>query len=478
MPIPSWLNDEVLAADFGDKRLSKRLASIVTSFASRPQSSIPESCGSWAASKATYHFFSHMNVSNEKILAPHHAETLKRCRLHRRVLAFNDTTDINYTTHSKLQGAGYLHTKKTSGFLMHSVLTASPDGVPLGMLTAEMWTRPQSEFGKSEERSKRPFAEKESARWLRAFEAAATISANGTTEVLSIGDRENDIYEVLSAERPKGAHLLVRVGQNRRILAPALAESSTESSTESDEQTLTKIKEYAASLPAQGTMDVHIAHQGSQSERTVTVQVAFGSITILPPRKKKGGVRMSIVVATEVRSAEASASRQETEPPLEWILLTSLAVESLDDARLMLRYYALRWLIERLHYTLKSGCQIEKLELETVERLQNALAVYLMVAWRLLWLVYQSRLDGQQSCEIVLETHEWQALFAVMHEGKSMPEQAPTLEQAILWIARLGGFLARKRDGAPGVKVLWRGWSRLTDIVRTWSIAQRHFSPS
>jgi Transposase Tn5 dimerisation domain len=164
--------------------------------------------------------------------------------------------------------------------------------------------------------------------------------------------------------------------------------------------------------------------------------------------------------------------------PLEWILLTSLAVESLDDARLMLRYYALRWLIERLHYTLKSGCQIEKLELETVERLQNALAVYLMVAWRLLWLVYQSRLDGQQSCEIVLETHEWQALFAVMHEGEAMPNQAPTLQQAILWIARLGGFLARKRDGSPGVKVLWRGWSRLTDIVRTWSIAQRHFSPS
>ncbi len=320
-------------------------------------------------------------MSKDKILAPHHAETLKRCRLQRRVLAFNDTTDINYSTHTKLQGAGYLHTKKTSGFLMHSVLTASPEGVPLGMLKAEMCTRPPSQsFGKSEKRSKPPFAEKESARWLRAFEAAATMCADGTTEVLSIDDRENDIYEVIAAERPKGAHLLVRVGQNPRILAPPSAESSTESSTESDEQTLTKIKDFAASLPAQGTMDVHIAHQGSQPERTVTVQVAFGCITILPPRKSKGGVRMSIVVAREVRSEEASASSQETEPPLEWTLLTSLSGESLNDARLMLRYYALRWLIERLHYTLKSGCQVEKLELETVERLQNVLAVYLMVA--------------------------------------------------------------------------------------------------
>lgn len=384
---------------------------------------------------------------------------------------------MNYTTHTKLQGAGYLHTKKTSGYLMHSVLTASPEGVPLGILRAEMWARPASEFGKAEQRSKRPFAEKESSRWLRAFEAAAEICANGTTEVLSIGDRENDIYEVLSAERPKGAHLLVRVGQNRRILAPASAHSSA-ATEETEELTLTKIKQYASSLPAQGSMDVQIAHRESQSERTVTVHVAFGTRTILPPHTTTGGVKMSIVVAKEVRSDEATVSSQDEEPPLEWILLTSLAVESLDDAGLMLRYYALRWLIERLHYTLKSGCQVEKIELETVGRLQNALAVYLLVAWRLLWLVYQSRVEPEQSCEIVLETHEWQALYAVLHEGEAIPPQTPTLQQAILWIARLGGFLARKRDGAPGVKVIWRGWSRLTDVIHTWNIAKRHFSTS
>ena len=282
-------------------------------------------------------FFSHARVNKDAILAPHQAETLKRCRLHGRVLAFTDTTDINYTTHKQLQGAGYLHTKKTSGFLMHSVLTASPEGVPLGILRAEMWTRPHTDFGTSEQRSKRPFAEKERARWLRAFEAAAEICADGTTEVLSIGDRENDIYEVLSAERPEGAHLLVRVGQNRRILAPTSADSSAESSAASDEPTLTKIKEYAASLPFCGSMDVRIAHQGTQAERTVTVQIAFGTITVLPPHKTTGGVKMSIVIAKELRSDDAAASSQEAEPPLEWLLLTSLAVESLEDARLMLR---------------------------------------------------------------------------------------------------------------------------------------------
>lgn len=359
---------------------------------------------------------------------------------------------------------------------MHSVLTATTEGVPLGMLSAELWTRSPDEFGKSAERSKRPFAEKESARWLRAFEVAARISRETSTEVVSIGDRENDIYEVLSAERPEGAHLLIRVGQNRRVLASS-----------EEEPAVVKIKEYAASLPSEGAMEVVIAHRDSQKERTVRVAVAFGAITVLPPRKAHGGVMMNVVVAKEIvtsadgSSAELSAATPQSEtpePPLEWIILTTLPVGSLAEACLMLRYYALRWLIERLHYTLKSGCQVEKLQLETVKRLQNALAVYLLVAWRLLWLTYQCRVEPEQSCEIVLETHEWQALYAVVHQSAAIPVQAPTLQEAVVWIARMGGFLARKRDAAPGVKVLWRGWSRLTDIIRTWRIAKQYFAPA
>lgn len=354
-------------------------------------------------------FFSNNKVTDKTILAAHKQTTLERCRTHQRVLALPDTTEVDFTTHPKVKDAGYLHTQKSRGFLMHSVLTASTDGVPLGLLSAEMWTRPHEDFGKASERKKKPFAEKESARWLRAVEAASGIVSDGsTTEVISIGDRENDIYEVFSAERLANVHLLIRLGQNRRILAPSLSAgslsvsgvSACDDSSEVDSLTKTRIKEYAATLP----------------------------------------------------------------------------LESIDDAITMVRYYALRWLIERLHYTLKSGCGIEKLQLETMQRLQNAVATHMLVAWRLLWLTYAARVTPEASCEIMLEPHEWQALHAVVCTGEAMPTQAPTLQQAVLWIARLGGFLARNRDGAPGVKVLWLGWSRLTDIVRTWVIAKEHFS--
>jgi len=426
-------------------------------------------------------------VTSQKILAPHTAKTLSRCREQSRVLALNDTTEVDFTSHPKVKGAGYLHTH-TTGFLMHSVLTASTTGVPLGVLSAEMWTRRHEDFGKAKDRKEKTVAEKESSRWLRAVEAASRIAADGSaTEVISIGDRENDIYEVFAAERARQVHLLIRLGQNRRILAPSLsagsqANGASDNSSEADSLTKTRIKEYAAALPLTGMMEVRIGHSNSQEERVVSVGVAYSTITILPPGKTKGGVTVQLVVAREIIAPIAEASHlspeQEDREPIEWILLTTLPIESLEDAMTMVRYYALRWLIERFHYTLKSGCGIEKLQLETVQRLQNAVATYLLIAWRLLWLTYTARTQPQSSCEIVLEAHEWQALHAVVCTGEDMPTQAPTLQQAVLWIARLGGFLARKRDGFPGVKVLWLGWSRLTDIVRTWLIAKEHFSPS
>ena len=130
-----------------------------------------------------------------------------------------------------------------------------------------------------------------------------------------------------------------------------------------------------------------------------------------------------------------------------------------------IRYYTLRWLIERYHYTLKSGCQLEELQLETADRIKRAFVTYSLVAWRLLWLTYQSRLEPDTSCECILTTDEWQAL-ACHHLGQGEPPvKPPTLSEAVRMLARLGGFLARRGDGVPGVKTIWRGFSRLTDLV-------------
>ena len=164
---------------------------------------------------------------------------------------------------------------------------------------------------------------------------------------------------------------------------------------------------------------------------------------------------------------------REMNPPegvegLEWLLLTTLAVLNFDQACEIIRYYTLRWLIERFHFVLKSGCALEDRQLRTADRLQRFLAN--VVAWRLLWLTYLGRGRPDLPCTVAFAAYEWQALYAYVHKTAILPNTPPTLQQATLWVAQLGGFLSRKGDGYPGVKVLWRGWQRLVDIAQTWLI--------
>jgi hypothetical protein len=153
---------------------------------------------------------------------------------------------------------------------------------------------------------------------------------------------------------------------------------------------------------------------------------------------------------------------------MRWLLVPSLLVPSLEDALRCLHWYSYRWLIERFHFVLKSGCRFEDLQLENAERLKRALASYLIVAWRLLWLTYEARRQPEQPCSEVLETYEWQALYC-FHTSHA-PSAASSSYPALHWIARLGGFLGRRADGEPGVKTIWLGFRRLADIAAAWQL--------
>ena len=136
------------------------------------------------------------------------------------------------------------------------------------------------------------------------------------------------------------------------------------------------------------------------------------------------------------------------------------------------------WYLVGLPSYLKSGCQLEELQLETAERLERALATYCIVAWRLLWLTYQSRKTPDVSCDSAFQTYEWHALYAFTHKTNVLPSTPPSLHEVILWIAKLGGFLARSSDGEPGVKTIWRGLRRLDDIASTWLLFHSFASPT
>lgn len=221
-----------------------------------------------------------------------------------------------------------------------------------------------------------------------------------------------------------------------------------------------------ADWPVQHRYTLMLKRRPDRPERPATVDLRFGTLTLKAP--KRGTPRRATITVQVVDVLEPDP------PPgqkaVHWLLLTSLPIETVDQALQVVTWYSYRWLIERFHYVLKSGCKLEDRQLQTQPRLDRLLAVCNLVAWRLLWLTYQARQTPDVPCLVALDEHEWQALYAHHHRTTQLPDTPPTLHDTVRMIAQLGGFLGRKGDGEPGVKVLWRGWTRLQDIADTWRL--------
>jgi len=450
----SWAADELRYADLGDQRRTKRLIHILEKLAEKPQASIPEAMGSWAETKAAYRFWASDEYEAQEIREAHALRTVERVKEAGRVLVLQDTTELDFTSHRATQGLGVLSHPARRGLKVHTAMAVSLEGVPLGIVHQKVWVRDEGEVGKRHRRRTLPTVAKESQRWLES-EQAVQERLGGGVQVVVEADREADIYDYLAQERPAGWGLLIRAAQDRRVSGPGGK----------------RLWEGIRSQPVRGEMSVEVGRGGDRLPREARVSLRWMPAVIEPPVHRKGrkqlaGVAVNVVLA------------EESEPPpgeegLSWLLLTTLAVETLAQAQQVVRWYGLRWLIERYHYVLKSGCQVEKLQLAEEGRLERALAVYQMVAWRLLWLTYEGRRCPAQSCEVALEREEWEALFCLVHQTTQPPTEPPTLQEAIFWIARLGGFLGRKADGAPGVKTLWRGWQALQPAVQMYRIMRQ-----
>jgi hypothetical protein len=170
---------------------------------------------------------------------------------------------------------------------------------------------------------------------------------------------------------------------------------------------------------------------------------------------------------------------QETTPPadgtkpLEWLLVTNVAVTNFLEAVERVKWYRLRWNIEIFHKVLKSGCKVEDCRLENAEGLIRYLTLKSIIAWRMFWMVRINRVTPDAACTMVLADHEWRALYVKIHQRPAPPGTVPTVSQVVRWMAQLGGFLGRKCDGEPGVTVLWRGWQRLQDLADMWLVMHR-----
>jgi hypothetical protein len=443
----SWAAEELRDARLGDKRLDRRLMRVVEDLARQPSVSVPQASGTWAATKAVYRFWDSARVTPEAIRASHTQSTVKRVQRH--VLAVQDTTDLDFAHHPTTKGVGPLDNSFQQGLKVHSTLAVSSQGVPLGLLHQEVWARDPETRGISHRCRQREIKDKESQRWLTALEASQQSVPAGV-QVVTVADREADIYDLFAWPRRPGAHLLIRGTHDRRVGEVGY------------------LWETMRQSPVCGRYTFAWRRKDGQPAREVTVCVRCASLEIQPPHHhpKRGTLK-------PVRVQGVLAEEENPPPgvtPVCWLLLTTLPVDSLEDAQRYIRCYSYRWLIERYHFVLKSGCRLEQLQLEEARRIQRALATYCIVAWRLLWLTYEARQNPDTPCDKVLEAHEWQSLYCRIHRTPQPPVEPPTLRQAVRWIAQLGGFLGRKSDGEPGVKTIWLGFRRLNDLAAMWQL--------
>lgn len=455
----SWVIEEFASIDMNDKRLDRRCLKLAEDLSQQPSASINQACEDWADSKAAYRFFGNEGVTPEQILSPHTGRTQVRMQGYAVVLAVQDTTFFNYTGHPQTKGLGEIGTKAQNqrGFGLHSTLAVTPQGQPLGLLTQAYVERPLGQPAHTPSQlAKLPIEEKESYRWLQAFEKTVELTPPGV-QVVTVCDREADIYDLFALAQERQAPLLVRADDNRRL---------------QDDQ-VRQLWPKLERQPIQGELVIHITGNDERKERQATVSVRHCTVKLRPPwrpeQKKLPVVTLQAILVRE-ENPPANLAELGNHEPIEWLLLTNTPVNDFDQAVQVIAWYCCRWQIEVFHKILKSGCRVEDCLLQTAKRLQNFIALMGVVAWRLHWLTYLNRTAPDLPCTHILTTIEWQALYMRIHKSTQFPPTPPTVHQAVRWIAQLGGFLGRKSDGEPGVTVIWRGWQRFQDLASTWDV--------
>jgi hypothetical protein len=392
----------------------------------------------------------------DDLLEPHRQSTYQRIAEKKIVLCPQDTTSLNYSTHPASENLGPIGSEKDGaiGLIVHDTMAFSLEGTPLGLLDMQCWARDADEFGKKHQRKQRSIEEKESYKWLRSFQSVAAAQRRcPNTMLVSMGDREADIYELfaLALKDPKGPKLLVRANQDRLL-------------ADGQEHLWATL---AAQLVA-GIQEIHVPRRGRSPARVARLEVRFTEVTLKPPHGKSpyGPLQLWAVLAQETDAAAGV-------PPLCWMLLTTCRVTSFDDATEKLAWYTKRWGIEIYHKTLKSGCKIEERQLGDADSIEACLAIDLVVAWRVYHMTKLGREVPDVPCTVFCEEDEWKALTSFILRRPIVDGTPPTARQYVRMVASLGGFLGRKCDGEPGTKSIWLGQQRLDDIKVTY----RYFVP-
>jgi hypothetical protein len=461
----SWVVGEVAGCEFRDARLGKRLSSLLQKLGGNIGGTIPFACQDWANTKAAYRFLSNGDVDEHAILAGHFQATRDRAQAScGPLLILQDTTEFSYkrdkpeligfkgVTHSRRDEAGRPQPHTTCGILMHSSLAVTAQGLPLGLCAIKFWSRQKFKGTSALKRkinpTRVPIEDKESVKWLLNLRESTAL-IDEPERCVHIGDRESDIYELFCLAEELGTRFLVRTCVDRL--------AGDGGHTIADEM---------AEVRVRGLHRIEFRDERGQ-RCEATLEIRYRRIGVLPPIGKQKLYPPLELTVLHAQEREAPANRA----PLQWKLITNLPIRSKAEAIEKIDWYAMRWKIETFHKILKSGCRAEDSRLRTADRLTNLIAIYCILSWRIFWVTMLSRADPRTDPSEAFTDAEI-AVLDQLSPTTAVPDFLPrTLSHYTINLAKLGGYLARKGDPPPGNIVMWRGLTRLTDIVLGMQLA-------
>jgi hypothetical protein len=451
--------EELAGIDLGDERLNKRGKKVLEALASNPEGSINAACQGWKETLAAYRFFDNPGVSPEPLLSPHREATLRRIEEQPTALVVQDTTELDFTAHPP-RGVRCLNQETRFGLYHHAHLAVTPDKLPLGVLATENFDRAAETLGQAEQRTNLPIEDKESFRWLKGYRLACAVAAQCPgTRIVSVADREADLYDIYveaqEAEARGGprADYLIRVRTER---------STPEPDPAAGDAAYHKVRDEVRGSPLRATQMIELAATPKRAARTATVEVRALTLQIKPPHARS---RLPVVTANVVLVEEVGGPQDGTE--VSWLLITTLPIATLEEVLLCLKYYLARWAIEIYFRVLKTGCRVEEIQLETKARLENCLALYNIIAWRVLYLTYLNRSSPDLPCTAVLDDAEWKSVWCVVKK-QPLPKSPPKLSEMMKLITELGGYNNRTTELPPGPQPLWVGLRRMLDFATAW----------
>jgi transposase Tn5 family protein/transposase-like protein len=454
-----WASKIASFADLPDKRLDARLGSILAVLADHPEDSIPQAAGSWQEAKPIYRFLENDRVSVAGVLQPIADTTAHACAGQPVIYLIQDSTSLNYTHLTSTTGLGPLNdSDHARGIHLHSTIALRHDGMAIGLLDQAWWVRPSGRRT-AKRRKRRRLEQKESFKWLRSIRACQAVLDRclppaAQPRLVHVMDREGDIHEVLQAISVSPDSAVIRCVQNRKVAGPCgLAHEAVRATT------------------PLGVHTFSVPRKHNQPARQATVEIRAVALTITPDRSKYPDRHPVEWTLVEVWEPNPPAGVE----PLHWLLWTREPAATLTEAWAVVVIYTYRWRIEEFHLVLKSGCNAEKLELETGVRLAKAVTLYSAIAVRIVALRDLVKREPQLPCTVVLQNDEWRALWSHIHRRLCPTDlPVPTVREAVMWIGRLGGHLGRKGDGLPGVRTLWRGMRDLTVLVAGYRAGRQH----